>query len=66
MKIGEKILLALGTMWTFFLGVLFVNGIMIHGPNIGTFLVVFGGLLIVWTVLRFVWLFIYGRHERSK
>jgi len=66
MKRGEKILLAIGTLWT--VGLLSVQLYFIpHGPmrdsqKEGVFLTAVI-ILVIWTVLGLIWIFVYGRRE---
>jgi hypothetical protein len=60
MKRGEKVLLAIGALWTLGFSLLLV----LKDSEKDDLQNVMVGLLVVWTVVGFAWLLLYGRHER--
>jgi hypothetical protein len=59
-KNGEKVLLAIGIFWTLGLGTV-VAFSEFHKGDLGPIIL---SLLVIWTVVAFAWLLIYGRHKQ--
>jgi len=59
MKRGEQILLAIGTLWT--VGLL--SALSTSSFSRDNVLQASAIILIIWTVLGLIWVFVYGRRE---
>ena len=66
MKRGEKILVTIGMSWTIGILVLWLghlNRVGFDSLPVGNIPLTLLFLLVIWTVLGLIWVFVYGRRE---